>query len=181
LQDFRDFLHALSKHLHVLLNERHFSRRALEMGGKDIGILGIDHRVFNRTLEQVVGVAHEVLIERIFKRNEHHQRFIAAPSGTARTLPRARDGPRESDQHGGVEAADVDTCLILGAGYPFWLGGITKHLDQTGVSQRVAGRPLADVLEARGRTHDAAAAREHAANILEAKGFRAALDHLPPA
>jgi 3-hydroxyacyl-CoA dehydrogenase/enoyl-CoA hydratase/carnithine racemase len=43
-----------------------------------------------------------------------------------------------------AEAADVDTCLILGAGYPFWLGGITKHLDQTGVSQRVVGRPLGD-------------------------------------
>jgi 3-hydroxyacyl-CoA dehydrogenase/enoyl-CoA hydratase/carnithine racemase len=44
-----------------------------------------------------------------------------------------------------AEAADVDTCLLLGAGYPFWLGGITKHLDQTGVSQRVVGRALADV------------------------------------
>ncbi len=43
------------------------------------------------------------------------------------------------------EAADVDTCLILGAGYPFWLGGITKHLDQTGVSQRVLGRPLTEL------------------------------------
>ena len=43
------------------------------------------------------------------------------------------------------EAADVDTCLILGAGFPFWLGGITKHLDQTGVSQRVVGRPLAEL------------------------------------
>jgi 3-hydroxyacyl-CoA dehydrogenase/enoyl-CoA hydratase/carnithine racemase len=46
------------------------------------------------------------------------------------------------------EAADVDTCLLLGAGYPFWLGGITKHLDQTGVSQRVVGRPLAEVTTA---------------------------------
>jgi 3-hydroxyacyl-CoA dehydrogenase/enoyl-CoA hydratase/carnithine racemase len=46
------------------------------------------------------------------------------------------------------EAADVDTCLILGAGYPFWLGGITKHLDQTGISQRVVGRPLADITAA---------------------------------
>ena len=36
-----------------------------------------------------------------------------------------------------AEAADIDTCLILGAGFPFWLGGITKHLDQTGVSERV--------------------------------------------
>jgi 3-hydroxyacyl-CoA dehydrogenase len=44
-----------------------------------------------------------------------------------------------------AEAADVDTCLLLGAGFPFFLGGITKHLDQTGVSERVVGRPLADV------------------------------------
>jgi 3-hydroxyacyl-CoA dehydrogenase len=43
------------------------------------------------------------------------------------------------------EAADVDTCLLLGAGFPFFLGGITKHLDQTGVSERVLGRPLAEV------------------------------------
>ncbi len=42
-----------------------------------------------------------------------------------------------------AEAADVDTCLLLGAGFPFWLGGITKHLDDTGVSERVAGRPFA--------------------------------------
>jgi 3-hydroxyacyl-CoA dehydrogenase/enoyl-CoA hydratase/carnithine racemase len=43
------------------------------------------------------------------------------------------------------EAADVDTCLILGAGWPFFLGGITKFLDQIGVSDRVVGRPLADL------------------------------------
>ena len=42
-------------------------------------------------------------------------------------------------------AADVDTCLLLGAGFPFFLGGITKHLDQTGVSERVLGRPLAEI------------------------------------
>ena len=44
-----------------------------------------------------------------------------------------------------AEAADIDTCMLLGAGFPFWLGGITKHLDQTGVSERIAGRPLAEV------------------------------------
>jgi 3-hydroxyacyl-CoA dehydrogenase/enoyl-CoA hydratase/carnithine racemase len=42
------------------------------------------------------------------------------------------------------EAADVDTCLLLGAGWPFFLGGITPHLDQTGVSERVLGRRLAE-------------------------------------
>jgi 3-hydroxyacyl-CoA dehydrogenase/enoyl-CoA hydratase/carnithine racemase len=41
-----------------------------------------------------------------------------------------------------AEAADIDTCMILGAGWPFWLGGITKYLDQTGISERVTGRTL---------------------------------------
>jgi 3-hydroxyacyl-CoA dehydrogenase/enoyl-CoA hydratase/carnithine racemase len=44
-----------------------------------------------------------------------------------------------------ASAADIDTCMLLGAGFPFFLGGITKHLDQTGVSQRVVGRPLAEL------------------------------------
>ncbi len=44
-----------------------------------------------------------------------------------------------------AEAADVDTCMLLGAGWPFFLGGVTKHLDQTGVSERLFGRPLAEI------------------------------------
>ena len=42
----------------------------------------------------------------------------------------------------GVVAApmDIDLCLILGAGWPFHLGGITPYLDRTGVSERVLGR-----------------------------------------
>ena len=35
---------------------------------------------------------------------------------------------------------DIDTGLILGAGWPFFLGGITMHLDQVGVSERVLGK-----------------------------------------
>jgi 3-hydroxyacyl-CoA dehydrogenase/enoyl-CoA hydratase/carnithine racemase len=38
-----------------------------------------------------------------------------------------------------AEPADVDTGLLLGAGWPFFLGGITKHLDQIGMSQRLFG------------------------------------------
>ena len=35
---------------------------------------------------------------------------------------------------------DIDLCLILGAGWPFHLGGITPYLDRAGVSERVLGR-----------------------------------------
>jgi 3-hydroxyacyl-CoA dehydrogenase/enoyl-CoA hydratase/carnithine racemase len=44
-----------------------------------------------------------------------------------------------------ADAKDVDTALLLGAGWPFWLGGITKHLDQTGISEKMLGRPLAEI------------------------------------
>ena len=35
---------------------------------------------------------------------------------------------------------DIDLCLILGAGWPFHLGGITPYLDRQGLSERVLGR-----------------------------------------
>jgi len=37
---------------------------------------------------------------------------------------------------------DIDLCLILGAGWPFHLGGITPYLDRSGYSERVLGRRL---------------------------------------
>ena len=41
-----------------------------------------------------------------------------------------------------ASAGEIDACLILGAGFPFFRGGLTKYLDQEGVSTRVSGRPL---------------------------------------
>ncbi|HXR71738.1 3-hydroxyacyl-CoA dehydrogenase family protein, partial [Actinocrinis sp.] len=38
-----------------------------------------------------------------------------------------------------AEAQDIDLCMILGAGWPFHLGGITPYLDRTGVSEKVTG------------------------------------------
>ncbi|MFC7545551.1 3-hydroxyacyl-CoA dehydrogenase NAD-binding domain-containing protein [Plantactinospora sp. GCM10030261] len=39
-----------------------------------------------------------------------------------------------------AEAQDIDLCMILGAGWPFHLGGVTPYLDRTGTSERVTGR-----------------------------------------
>ncbi|MFN2467988.1 MAG: 3-hydroxyacyl-CoA dehydrogenase NAD-binding domain-containing protein [Gaiellaceae bacterium] len=43
-----------------------------------------------------------------------------------------------------ADVRDVDTALLLGAGWPFFLGG-TRFLDQTGVSERVLGKQLAEI------------------------------------
>ena len=41
----------------------------------------------------------------------------------------------------GVVAAaeDVDLCLLLGAGWPFQMGGATPYLDRVGASERAFG------------------------------------------
>jgi 3-hydroxyacyl-CoA dehydrogenase/enoyl-CoA hydratase/carnithine racemase len=67
--------------------------------------------------------------------DEIHERILEALADEARRI---------LDEGVVASAAEIDACLILGAGYPFFRGGITKHLDQTGVSQRVSGRPLGD-------------------------------------
>jgi 3-hydroxyacyl-CoA dehydrogenase/enoyl-CoA hydratase/carnithine racemase len=66
---------------------------------------------------------------------EIHERILEALADEARRI---------LDEGVVASAAELDACLILGAGYPFFRGGITRHLDDTGVSQRVSGRLLAD-------------------------------------
>jgi 3-hydroxyacyl-CoA dehydrogenase/enoyl-CoA hydratase/carnithine racemase len=39
-----------------------------------------------------------------------------------------------------ADPRDIDLCMILGAGWPFHLGGVTPYLDRTGTSERVTGR-----------------------------------------
>lgn len=44
-----------------------------------------------------------------------------------------------------VEAADdIDLCMILGAGWPFQMGGVTPFLDRVGASERVFGATFHD-------------------------------------
>ena len=58
-----------------------------------------------------------------------------------RTLDALADEVRRMLDEGVVaDPADIDLCMILGAGWPFWMGGITPTLDRTGASERVTGR-----------------------------------------
>ncbi len=66
------------------------------------------------------------------------------PSSGAQVLSRALEGLAEEIRFmldEGVVAApqDIDLCMILGAGWPFHLGGITPYLDRTGIAAKVNG------------------------------------------
>jgi 3-hydroxyacyl-CoA dehydrogenase/enoyl-CoA hydratase/carnithine racemase len=41
-----------------------------------------------------------------------------------------------------VGPEDIDLCMILGAGWPFHLGGITPYLDRAGIAEKVTGTPF---------------------------------------
>ncbi len=62
--------------------------------------------------------------------DEVRERAVAALADEAR---------RMLDEGVVAEAPDLDLCMILGAGWPFWLGGITPYLDRTGAAERVTG------------------------------------------
>jgi 3-hydroxyacyl-CoA dehydrogenase/enoyl-CoA hydratase/carnithine racemase len=70
-----------------------------------------------------------------------------SPSDGPAVLARALEGLAEEIKimlDEGVVAApeDIDLCMILGAGWPFHLGGITPYLDRTGVAAKVNGAPF---------------------------------------
>jgi 3-hydroxyacyl-CoA dehydrogenase/enoyl-CoA hydratase/carnithine racemase len=69
------------------------------------------------------------------------------PSTGAEVLSRALEGLAQEVRimlDEGVVAApeDIDLCMILGAGWPFHLGGITPYLDRTGIAAKVNGAPF---------------------------------------
>ncbi len=66
------------------------------------------------------------------------------PSAGPEVLARALEGLAQEikimlDEGVAAAAEDIDLCMILGAGWPFHLGGITPYLDRTGIAAKVNG------------------------------------------
>jgi 3-hydroxyacyl-CoA dehydrogenase len=94
--------------------------------------------------EQVANHVRETLYE------AYPDRFAITGDGPTRTVEEIReavlaalaDETRHMLEEGVVESPkDVDTALILGAGFPFFMGGLTKRLDQAGYAYEPASAP----------------------------------------
>lgn len=71
--------------------------------------------------------------------------FGTNPSTADQVLRRVQDALAEEiglmlDEGVVAGPEDVDLCMVLGAGWPLFLGGITPYLDRSGASERVNGR-----------------------------------------
>jgi hypothetical protein len=93
---------------------------------------------------KVKGISREA--ERIVKSNLNPG---GKPHTKEQVLQAVQDGFADEVhrmlEEGVVTAAeDIDLALILGAGYPFQMGGLTPYLDRVGASQRVFGATFHD-------------------------------------
>jgi 3-hydroxyacyl-CoA dehydrogenase/enoyl-CoA hydratase/carnithine racemase len=137
----------------------------LELVGLTVGahVLDTHHAAFPERFFASDGLHRLAEHGRVFDRDAKGRRkgfdkkavALVAGEGTALTddelRRRIEDGL--ADEVGrmlddGVVAAaeDVDLCLILGAGWPFQMGGVTPYLDRVGASERVRGRTFHEPL-----------------------------------
>ncbi|WP_347757283.1 3-hydroxyacyl-CoA dehydrogenase NAD-binding domain-containing protein [Agrococcus sp. ProA11] len=129
--------HVLDTH-HGAFPDRFFESRALhELAEQGIllekdskgEVKGIDKRARKIVAKHTPADAEPLSVEELRLRIE---------DGLADEIKRMLD-----DQV--VEAAqDIDLCMILGAGWPFQMGGITPFLDRSGASQRAFGGTFHD-------------------------------------
>lgn len=121
----------VSESLHAAFGDRFWvsenQQKLIDAGKKGIWEIGTDGKPFvpQETLD---------LLE-----------FGDTPISGEALLTRTQDALAEEIglmlEEGVVAAAeDIDLCMILGAGWPLYLGGITPYLDRVGASERVNGK-----------------------------------------
>ena len=102
-------------HERLLPFQRQFRCRTHQMLCHDARVIGIDHRRFRFPFEQVVRVAHEILIQGIFTGNHNHPRLLPAAAHAAAPLEGGHDRPRVPHQKAEIQVTDID-AQFKGAG-----------------------------------------------------------------
>ena len=99
----------------------------------------VEDRRLDPALEQRRRLAHEVLVERVLRGDEHREAVLAA-AGASPLLAQARDRAGEADRDRAVEVADVDPELErVGRGDAEQLALDEPPLDLAALLRRVAG------------------------------------------
>lgn len=121
----------VSESMHRVFPDRYYLspnlQRLLDAGVQGIWQWGADG---SRTLDPKVADVYQRGSEQLDE-GQIRQRALDALADEAR---------RMLDEGVVAEAQDIDLCMILGAGWPFWLGGLTPYLDRTGTAEKVTGK-----------------------------------------
>src|SRR5580704_11366376 len=78
------------------------------MINEDFEIVRLNEGVLGRVAEEIIGMAHDELVEWSGRSDEHGARAAAATASAAGALPGSGDRARVAGHHYGVQRADVD-------------------------------------------------------------------------
>ena len=119
--------------------DRRLERRSRDVAVEHARVRVVEDRRLDAAAEQRLGLAHEVLVERVLRGDEHREP-VAAPARAAPLLAQARDRAREADGDRAVEQADVDAELErVGRRDAEQLALDEAPLDVASLLRRVAG------------------------------------------
>ena len=91
-------------------SSRRLERGRADVPGEDARARGVEQRRLDAPAEQLVGLAHEVLVEPVLARDQHREP-VPAPPRAAPLLAQRRDRAGEADRDHRVEQPDVDPEL----------------------------------------------------------------------
>ena len=129
----------LGAELRVALVERRLEGRRAHVAGEYARVRVVEDRRLDAPPEQLVRLPHEVLVERILRRDEHREPVPAA-ARAAPLLPQRRHRAGEADGDHRVEEADVDAELErVRGGHPEQVAAGEPPLDLAPLLRRVAG------------------------------------------
>jgi len=124
--------HVLDTH-HTAFPDRFFESRALHELAEAGVLLEKDSKGQSKGIDKKA-------LEIVAKHRPDGAEPYTVEQLTARLEDGLADEIRRMLDDGVVEAADdIDLCMILGAGWPFQMGGVTPFLDRVGASERVFG------------------------------------------
>ena len=165
----------------IVVVERRLVGRREHVPVEHARIRVIEDRCFDAPAEQRVRLAHEVLVERVVRGNEHRD-AVTLPARAAPLLAQAGDGARKPHRDHAVEQADVDAELErIRRGDTEQLAGGEPLLDVAPLRRRVAGpvrREPVLVLAAEPLEGEAMDQLRGPAALREAQRAKTALDEL---
>ena len=88
--------------------QRQFRCGADQLGTGDVRVVRVHGHRLHRPAEEVLRVAHEVLVQGVLVADEHHQRFPLLSAHPAGPLPGGHHRARVADEQTDVQVADVD-------------------------------------------------------------------------
>jgi len=99
--------HLAAKEVGVLLRKRRFIGSAKEVERQDVLVVRIYQSVLHRFAEELLRMAHQILIQRIIQADEHIEGSFTAPAGTSGLLPCGGHRARVASKHGSIQPTDI--------------------------------------------------------------------------